>query len=243
MPGFFSRSTNGTRLAINGACLLALAAGAGALACRDVPHSAAADVSTEDVRRLPPSRKGTLRDIMMEAADRGRVLGDSAHAKIYVISDFQCATCRQWYDNVLPQLRTAYFDTHQATLTWVHYPLREHPNAVRAASAAMCASVQGKFWEAGAKLFASQAQWGGMVGASANVPIDSIAGSTGVDPYAYRSCVESGRLLRQIRGDIDWVDKAGHGTPLAIVVGTRRLTGTTPVATLRATIDSVLAGK
>lgn len=211
-----------------------------AVACGD-RRSAAAEVSKEDVRRLPPERKAMLPDITIQAADRGRVLGDSAHAQILVISDYQCASCRQWFEQTLPVLRRTYVDTHQATITWVHYPLREHPNAVRAANVAMCTAVEGKFWEASARLFAAVDRWSNAPDAKAI--IDSIGGSTGVDAMTFYDCVKSGRILRQIRGDIDWVDQGKQGQPLTVVVGTRRLASTASIGTLKATIDSVLAGK
>ena len=211
-----------------------------AMACGD-KRSAAAEVSKEDVRRLPPERKATLPDITLQAADRGRVLGDSAHAQIFVISDYQCASCRLWFEQTLPALRAAYVDTHKATITWVHYPLREHPNAVRAANVAMCASVEGKFWETSAQLFALVDRWS--TAPVAKAILDSIGGASGVDALRFYDCVKSGRVLRQIRADIDWVDHDRHGLPLTIVVGTRHLPSTASLETLKATIDSVLARK
>lgn len=224
-------------LALTGVILAILAAG-----CQDGARSAAADVSGADVRQIPDERKLRAPDIMMQAADRGRVLGvDSAPVRMFVISDFQCDSCRLWFENMLPIIRAEYIETGRARLTWVHYPLREHPDAVHAASAALCASAQGKFWEAGARLFAAQRRWAGAP--TANAIIDSLATVPDLESYKLRNCTESGRMLRQIRGDIDWTDTVKAGSPPLVLIGSRRLRGGTSISVLRAVLDSALSGK
>lgn len=218
----------------------AIATAIGVSACATREHSRAADVSADDVRRLPPRRKAEVPDIMLSQSDRGRVLGgDSLSLPVYVISDYLCDSCRVWFTERLPAVRRAYADSGRVRITWVHYPLREHANAVRAASAAMCAAVQGRFLDASERLFASAAVWG--TARNANPVIDSIGNVPGLDAFAYRSCVESGRLLRQIRSDIDWVDSQHAGNPLSVIVGTRAPLQNPTLATVSAAIDSALA--
>jgi predicted DsbA family dithiol-disulfide isomerase len=211
----------------------------GALACSEKPRSAAADVPGEDMRRLPPDRAGTLPDIMMVKADRGRSLGsDSAKITMLVISDYQCAACRTWFSSTLPLLRREYVDRGTVRLVWSHYPLRTHAAAVQAASAALCASAQGKFWEASEQLFAAAALRDSTFGRAS--VIDSAARVPGVDPFTFARCVESKRMLRQVRLDIDWVDTNRVGTPLTFFVAGRKLPGTTSVPALRAILDSLV---
>ncbi|MBL0169839.1 MAG: thioredoxin domain-containing protein [Gemmatimonadaceae bacterium] len=211
-------------------------------ACRDTPRSAAADVSYADVRKLPPGRNERSLDLMMLEADHGRVLGaDSARVQLFVVSDYQCAGCRAWFETTLPTIRAEYIEPGTVRLAWVHYPLREHPDAVRAASAALCAAAQGKFWETSARIFAAQERWGGS--RDVKVLLDSLASVPGIDAFALRNCTESDRMLRQIRTDIAWADTARVGAPLTVVVGARRIPGTAPLSTLRAAIDSAVSGK
>ena len=220
-------------------CVLALAVSA---ACRDTSRSAAADVPYTDVRKLPPGRNERTADLIMIAADHGRVLGaDSTRTQLFVVSDYQCAGCRAWFEAALPVIRAEYIETGKARLAWVHYPLREHPDAVRAASAALCASAQGKFWEASARILAAQERWAGSP--DANMLLDSLASVPGIDAFVLRNCTESGRMLRQIRTDIAWSDTARAGIPLMVVVGTRHIAGGAPLSALRAAIDSAIAGK
>ena len=211
-------------------------------ACEGAPRSSAAEVPGTDVRQIPEYRKAIVPDLIMQAADAGRVLGDrSAPVRLMVVSDYQCAECRTWSETVLPVVRAAYVDSGKVRLTWVHYPLRVHPNAVRAASAALCASAQGKFWEASARLFARQPLWGGTK--DANVVIDSLAAAPGIDAFTLHNCIDSKRMLRQVRGDIDWADTARAGAPLTVVIGARQIPASAGLPALRAAIDSALAGK
>ena len=215
---------------------------AGAEGCGRAPQGAAADVPAADVRHLPPDRQGSLPDVMVVKADHQRALGaDSSKVTLLVISDYQCPACRTFFERTLPIIRSEYVDRGAIRLVWAHYPLRLHPGAVHAASAAMCAGTQDKFWEASAQLFATQARWGASPGTSAL--IDSIASVPGVDASILASCTASRRMLRQIRYDIDWADTAKAGAPLTLVVGRHVIPGTASVSALRASIDSAIAGR
>jgi protein-disulfide isomerase len=226
------------RLARIGASLLLLAT-LGACG-NEAYQSAAADVSGKDPRRLPPDRKEDLPDVMLETADRGRVLAaDSARIRLFVVSDYQCAACRTWFETTLPQVRRDYVETGKVKLIWTQYPLREHAGALRAASGATCASVQGDFWGASERLFAAQDRWG-----AANVDtllIDSIARGSVVDRYSFALCQSGGRVHRLIRRDIDFVDAMRAGAPLTLIVGLRVVPGTASLATLRSVLDSAIA--
>lgn len=218
-----------------------------ALACGDHradnnPRTAAAIVSDSDVRRLPPERKATVPDVMLSASDRGRILGsDSARVQMYIISDLQCAACKRWHADVWPSIRERYVDQGKVRVTFVHYPLRDHANAVLAASAAQCASAQGQFWPVINKLFETQAQWA--TTPTPSVVLDSLAAVPGVEITTLHNCTASHRMFRQIRADINWADNAKLGVPPMILVGTYHVSATAPLANIHAVIDSALAGR
>ncbi|MES3033184.1 MAG: thioredoxin domain-containing protein [Gemmatimonadota bacterium] len=215
---------------------------AGACTRDTAPRRAAADVSADDVRRLPPGRAALTPDIMLGASDKGRSLGpDSAPVRLYVVSDFQCTACRTWFDSTLPVIRRDYTEAGTVRLLWVHYPLRDHPAAVRAASAAQCASASGQFWDASRQLFATQARWGTATVDSAL--IDSIATVPGMDAFTFRNCTQGNRMLRQIRGDIDFADARQVGSLPALVLGSRVLPADIPLPALRALLDSAIAAR
>jgi len=221
---------------------LALSLLCATVACSDAGRSPAADVPATDVRRFSPDKKASTPDVMLEAADRGRVLGqESAGVWVIVVSDFQCPFCKMWHDQTLPTLRAEYVETGKVRLAWLNYPLREHKQAVAAASAAMCASAQGRFWEAHERIFATQDRWTGADDAAAM--LDSIVTVPGVDGRKLRECTQSGRLLRLIRADIDRSEQSGARATPTFIIGNRRLVGAQPIAAFRAAIDSALAGR
>ncbi len=208
----------------------------------DATAGAAADVPDVDVRRLPPDRKAALPDVMLRAADRGRVLGaDSAKVDLFIVSDLQCAECKRWYVDTWPMIRDEFVNRGLVRVTFVHYPLRANANAVIAASAVMCASAQGQFWPAVDRVFASQAQWS--ASATATELLDSLASVPGVDRRVLSECTSSRRMWRQVRADINWLDAKGASALPLMLVGSHRLGGTSLPTQVRATIDSVLAGK
>ena len=213
-----------------------------AVACSDAGRSAAADVPSTDVRNLPPGRKESTPDIVLQAADRGRVLGrDSASVWLIIISDFQCPLCKVWHEETLPALITEYMTTGRIRFAYLNYPLRDHKNAVAAASAALCASAQGKFWEASDRIFRDQNRWAAAENASAM--LDTLATAPGVDAPKLHDCTQSGRLLRLIRADIERSEKSAATSAPTFIIGNHRIVGVAPIAKFRAVIDSALAGK
>src|SRR5262249_44566021 len=104
-----------------------------------------------------------LADSISERADRGRVMGD-ANATLWVVmaSDFQCPFCKQWHDQFFAPVMQEYAAKNRIRLAFLNFPLAMHQNAMAAAEAAMCASVQRKFWPMHESLFATQKKWEGM---------------------------------------------------------------------------------
>src|SRR5471032_2002658 len=144
MQRFSSRSL-GT---LAGAVLLAASAGACARSdARPVP--AAANAVATSAPTFAAAGMSGLTDSISTMADRGRIRG-AASAPVWLIeiSDFQCPYCKRWHDEVFGIVDKEYVQTGKVRLAYLNYPLSSiHANARAAAEAAMCASVQGKFWE------------------------------------------------------------------------------------------------
>jgi len=181
------------------------------------------------------------RDSISDRADRGRVTGDSA-AQLWVImaSDFQCPFCKQWHDETFAKIDQEYVKTGKVRMAYLNFPLtRIHKNAQLAAEAAMCAGVQGKFWELHSSLFQSQPKW-----AEAKTPIvvfDSLARSAGVELKAWDKCMTAHSTAKLIEADRDRSAKAGVESTPTFFVGERALAGAYPVDTFRVAIDQALA--
>jgi protein-disulfide isomerase len=173
-------------------------------------------------------------------ADLARIQG-SPTAPIWVIevSDFQCPFCKQWHDETYAKLRDEFVRTGKVRLAYVNFPLAQHTFALPAAEAAMCAGVQGKFWEMHDALFANQAKWEALP--SPTVAFDSLARAAGVDIPRWRQCVESGKMKPLIAADQDRARVAGAASTPTFMIGDRMLVGAQPIENLRSAIDSALA--
>ena len=125
-------------------------------------------------------------DSISALADKGRIRGaESAPIWLVEISDFQCPFCKRWHDETFAALDNEYVKTGKIRLAYLNFPIPSlHPNARAAAEAAMCASVQGKFWELHESLFNTQPKWAGLPNPMA--AFDSLALAAGADGPKWR---------------------------------------------------------
>ena len=189
----------------------------------------------------PAGLASGLTDSVSTRADRGRILGsESASIWVVEISDFQCPFCKQWHDQVFATLDSAYVKTGKVRLAYLNFPLSSiHPNARAAAEAAMCASVQGKFWEVHQSLFTMQKSWEAEPNPVAK--FESLVASAGVEPKAWRKCIESHATGPIIDADRDRSAAAGVASTPTFFIGERKVEGAMPLADFRAVVDSALA--
>ncbi len=161
----------------------------------------------------------TLHDTISDRADRGRILGDST-AKVWLImvSDFQCPFCKQWHDASFAKVMADYVTTGKVRLAFLNMPLSMHPYAVPAAEAAMCASVQNKFWPMHDALFATQPHWESLP--SPQPVFDSLATAAGVNMPLWRECVTKHLTRPLVQADHDRASSTGvNSTPTFWVIG------------------------
>jgi protein-disulfide isomerase len=177
---------------------------------------------------------------LLAKADRGRIRGDSS-AKLWVVmvSDFQCPYCRQWHDEVFATVMRDYVATGKVRVAYLNYPLSIHQNAMPAAEAAMCASVQGKFWEMHDAIFRAQEEWAGLP--NPKLVFDSLAKSVGVSAEPYRSCIESGATRPMILADEQRATTAGVRATPTFFIGNGELEGAVPLPEFRVALDKALA--
>jgi len=160
-------------------------------------------------------------------------------------SDFECPFCGRYSRETYPQVQREYVDTGKVRYVFRHTPIeRIHPQAMKAAEAAECAGTQGKFWEMHDKLFANQK-------ALAQPSLVAHAQILGLNPTSFQLCLTSGQHATRVRADLAEGMKAGvTGTP-AFFIGTvtkdgklkvmRKLIGAKPFATIKQTLDGLLA--
>jgi protein-disulfide isomerase len=172
----------------------------------------------------PPAPRPAPHDSISDRADRGRILGDTnATVWVVMVSDFQCPYCKLWHDASFQQVLKTYVNTGRVRMAFLNMPLSMHPNAVPAAEAAMCASVQGKFWPVHEALFASQKQWETLPNA---VPtFDSLAKAAGVNMVPWRQCVSQHSTLALIQADHDRAAATRINSTPAFFVGNQVMVG------------------
>lgn len=184
---------------------------------------------------------GGLTDSTSARADRGRIRGsESAQVWLVEISDFQCPYCKQWHDQTFATLDKEYVQTGKVRLAYLNFPIPSlHPNARAASEAAMCASVQGKFWELHSSLFTTQEMWAKLPNPSTF--FDSLATVAGVEPTAWRSCVSTHAAVPLIDADRDRSSKSGVQSTPTFFIGDRKIEGAYPVDSFRVIINQALA--
>jgi protein-disulfide isomerase len=201
----------------------------------------AADAATLQPATVKGAARGAT-DSLLAIADAGRIVGNaSSTVWLIIISDFQCPYCKRWHDESWATIRKDYVDTGKLRVAYVNLPLSMHRNAWPAASAAMCASVQGKFWPVQDALFNAQKEWEDA--ADPQPAFEAMAREAGADVDALRSCVKSDAMRPLIQGDVDRAARAGASSTPTFFVGGRPLVGAQPLAAFRDAIDAALVAK
>lgn len=179
---------------------------------------------------------------VLAKADAGRIMGSaSATVWMIIISDFQCPFCKQWHDESWEAIRKEYVETGKIRVAYMNLPLSMHANAGPAAHAAMCASVQGKFWPVQDAMFRTQKEWSNL--ADAHPFFENLAREAGADVDALRACVRSDVMRPLIQSDEARVTSAGAQSTPTFFVGNQPLVGAQPLAAFRGAINAALAAK
>lgn len=168
-----------------------------------------------------------------EVADAGRPARgpDNAPVTIIEFSDFECPYCLQ-AKSTMDRVLAAYGD--RIRFVYRHYPLPNHPNAVPAAEASMCAADQDRFWPFHDHLFANQSQL------SAE-GLKRHAATLGLDTAAFNACFDSRKYQPQIEEDMAAAEAAGvSGTPAFFING-RLLGGAQPFEAFQRVIEDELS--
>lgn len=171
-----------------------------------------------------------------------------ANAKVVLIefSDYQCPYCVDYFTNTYRHIIADYVKTGKVRYVARDFPGESiHPNALKAAEAARCATDQGKFWEMHDELFTNQKSLG-------SSGISDSARAAGLDMAEFQACFDSGKYTARVRKDEDETVKIGiKGTP-AFLLGTpdpanpskiklnKMLIGSQPLSAFQQTIENLL---
>jgi protein-disulfide isomerase len=196
---------------------------------------------SDSLRRASGPATDSAAHRLLQRADRGRIQGENAAAVWVVIaSDFQCPYCRTWHEETYNVLVRDYVRTGKVRMAYLNFPLTSHRNAWPAAEAAMCASVQGMFWEMHDAIFANQARWSAMPNAISL--FDSLAvNKFSLNADEWRSCMSTHATAPLIQADFERLRSAGVETTPSFFVGDRGISGAQPTDVFRAAIEQALA--
>ncbi|UCH59483.1 MAG: DsbA family protein [Anaerolineales bacterium] len=176
----------------------------------------------------------------------GTALGeDDAPVLVEVWEDFQCPACRNFSEDVEPQIVDNYVATGKVRYVYRHYPFLDDRSisneSDQAANASMCAAEQGRFWDYHDILFAN---WNSEnAGAFSDKRLVAYAEALGLDMDSFNSCFRANRYKEQIDKDLADGNVAGvSGTPSLFVNGEQIAPGFVPsYAQVSQAIETALA--
>ena len=179
--------------------------------------------------------------------DDAPFLGDAkATVTLMEFSDYQCPFCSRHMRDTFPQIENDYIKTGKVRYVLREFPLESiHPQAIKAAEAAGCASDQGKYWEMHDRLFANQ-------NALAPAQLTSHAEALSLDAAKFKTCLDTGKFTAKVRKDLSDAQKYGAtGTPTFFigltdpkssdVKAVRKIVGAQTYAAFKDAIDTLLA--
>ena len=203
--------------------------------------SAAAKAAVQPANAAAGSSAGASGDsALVAAADRSRILGDSAAPLwVVIVSDFQCPFCKVWHDQTFPALRKDFVDNGKVRLAYLHLPLDQHQHARATAEMAMCAGAQGRFWEFHDALFDTQASWSGLP--PGTTYFDSVAATAKVDRSRLGECMKAHTMQSIVEADYQRALEAKvRSTPTFFIGNDIRLAGAVSIQMMRDSITKAL---
>jgi len=164
-----------------------------------------------------------------------------APVKVDVWEDFQCPACKQYSQQVEPQVITNYVETGKVFYTFHHFPFIDSQVTTKeshqAANASMCAAAQGKFWDYHDMLFAN---WEGEnLGFFNDKRLIAFAQTLSLNMTDFNTCFNKNQYQVEIEKDYtDGINKGVTGTPTVLVNGVQ-----TSLDNLFTAIDAAVSGK
>jgi protein-disulfide isomerase len=190
-----------------------------------------------------PAAPAAPRIVTMPLGDSPSLGQASAPVVMVEFTDFQCPYCKRAHDDLLATLRKKYVETGKLRLVSRNLPLPFHANAEAAATAALCAGEQDRFWPMRDRLFANPE-------ALARADFMKAADELKLDAKAFAECLDSTRHAAAIARDKQDAAAAGiNGTPTYVLGRTSGggasvtgllMVGAKPTAQVEAEIEKLL---
>ncbi len=162
----------------------------------------------------------------------------NAKVKVVEFSDFQCPFCFRYFAGAFPKIMKDYIATGKISYTYYNFPLNIHPQAPKAAEAALCAGEQNKYWEYHDLLFSNQNMWSG--NNDAEQVFGTLAQTLSLDGGKFTQCLSSGKYTKTVESDTELGDKKGiSGTP-TVYINNQKIVGAQDYYTFKKAIEEEL---
>jgi protein-disulfide isomerase len=168
----------------------------------------------------------------VEVAGAERLGPANAPVQIVEFADYECPYCQKVNED-LNKIRGQFGD--KVSVVYKDFPLPMHPLAARAAEAARCAGVQGKFWEFHDSLFQTKKlQVSQLKEEARNLKLDGAS---------FDKCLDGGEEVAPVKKDAQEGQRLGlQGTPSFFING-HFMSGAIGYTKLRETVLHELSGE
>ncbi len=163
-------------------------------------------------------------------------------------TDYQCPFCRRHSAQTKPRLLKDYVETGKLKYVMREFPLAQiHPQAIKAAEAALCAGDQGRYFAMNEAFFANQRKL-------APEDLKAHAEGLGLDVASFEACLDGGKYAQRVQKDLADGIKAGVRGTQTFFLGltdpadatkiraTKVLRGAQPYALFKQAIDELVSG-
>jgi protein-disulfide isomerase len=175
----------------------------------------------------PPKIPISAEVYKIDSGKAPQIGGKEPKITLIEFSDFQCPYCSR-AKGTLVELQKIYKDDLQ--ITFRHYPLPFHNNAMPAAIAAVAAAEQGKFWEMHDKLFANQQ-------ALASADLEKYASEIGLDVAKFKAAIDNPKTKAVVEADMKVANNFGVGGTPAFFINGHSFSGAYPLESFKMAID------
>jgi protein-disulfide isomerase len=173
-----------------------------------------------DTLPLPPDEVNVPSTIAIDTKGHPFIGEEDAPVTIIEVSDFECPFCKTFAIDTMPKLKETYIDTGKVKFVFADFPLPYHPNAQKAAEAALCYKDQGKsYYDIYKKLYEK----------SDALEVENLkiyAKDLKVDTKKFDTCLDEGKFADQVKASFENVNKVvqesnltNFGTPAFFVNG------------------------
>ena len=167
-----------------------------------------ADVVVSPPELPTPVAQPTVQSIELATLGAPYLGEDTAPLTLLEFTDYQCPYCRRHAINTLPRLISEYVQKGKLRYVVREMPVEgNHPQAAKAAEAALCAHDQGRYWDMHDTLFANPDR----------MLLDELkqhAEALGLDVIRFDNCLDVGEKRSRVLDDIKAGKQAGmRGTP------------------------------